>query len=140
MAMRDIDVAQTYTRFAGPAAGHISCRMTQIKVAGAIGFDSAYMFGRIVRIVRRADDSRGSIFMSDVVAVLTQLETTYRAAVEAWIAAIKHEEALVSTAPESIEDLDKWEEAHFKEDDARNKVIELKRQYEDALREKFFHF
>lgn len=79
--------------------------------------------------------------MSDeLVAELEQIQAAYKAAVEAWIAAIKQEEALVSTAPASIEELDKWEDAHFREDDARNKVIELKQQYEDGLREKFFNF
>jgi hypothetical protein len=79
--------------------------------------------------------------MSDeLVAELDQLQAAYKAAVETWIAAIKEEEALVSIAPQSIEDLDKWEDAHFREDDARNKVIDLKQQYEDGLREKFFKF
>jgi hypothetical protein len=78
--------------------------------------------------------------MSDVVAELDQLQAAFKAAVETWIAAIKEEEALVSIAPKSVEDLDKWEDAHFKEDDARNKVIDIKQQYEDALREKFFKF
>lgn len=78
--------------------------------------------------------------MSDVIAELDQLQAAYKAAVEVWIAAIKAEETLLSTAPHSVEDLDKWEDAHFKEDDARNKVIDLKHQYEDALREKFFNF
>ena len=78
--------------------------------------------------------------MSDVVAELDQLQAAFKAAVETWIAAIKEEEALVSIAPQSVEDLDKWEDAHFKEDDARNKVIEIKQLYEDALREKFFKF
>jgi hypothetical protein len=79
--------------------------------------------------------------MSDeLVAELEQIQAAYKAAVDAWIVAIKEEEALVSTAPESIADIDKWEDAHFREDDARNKVIELKQQYEDGLREKFFKF
>jgi hypothetical protein len=78
--------------------------------------------------------------MSDVAAELDQLQVAYKAAVETWINAIRDEEALVATAPKSIEDLDAWEDAHFKEDDARNKVIDLKHQYEDALREKFFKF
>ena len=78
--------------------------------------------------------------MSDVVAELDQLQAAFKAAVENWIAAIKEEAALVTAAPQSVEELDKWEDAHFKEDDARNKVLELKQQYEDALREKFFNF
>jgi len=78
--------------------------------------------------------------MSDVSVELDRLQAAYKAAVETWIAAIKEEEALVYVAAESIEKVDKWEDAHFREDDARNKVIELKRRYEDALREKFFNF
>ncbi len=78
--------------------------------------------------------------MSDVAAELDQFQVAYKAAIEAWIVAIREEEALVSSAPKSIEDLDAWEDAHFKEDDARNKVIDAKQQYEDALREKFFNF
>jgi hypothetical protein len=78
--------------------------------------------------------------MPDLTAELEQLQAAYKAAVDTWMGAIKEEEALVSIAPQSIEDLDKWEDAHFKEDDARNKVIDLKHQYEDALREKFFKF
>ncbi len=78
--------------------------------------------------------------MLDVADELAPLQATYKAAVEAWIAAIKEEKALVSIAPQSIEDLDKWADAHFKEEEARNKAIAVKRQYEDALREKFFKF
>ncbi|MEI9917134.1 MAG: hypothetical protein WDN29_16525 [Methylovirgula sp.] len=78
--------------------------------------------------------------MSDIAIELDQLQVAYKAAVETWIAAIRDEETLVSAAPNSIEDLDVWEDAHFKEDDARNKVIDAKHQYEDALREKFFKF
>ncbi len=78
--------------------------------------------------------------MSDIAIELDQFQVAYKAAVEAWIAAIREEETLVSSAPQSIEDLDAWEDAHFKEDDARNKVIDAKHQLEDALREKFFKF
>jgi len=37
-------------------------------------------------------------------------------------------------------DVDKWEDAHFKEEEARNKAKDAKSDYEDALREKFFGF
>jgi len=37
-------------------------------------------------------------------------------------------------------DEDKWEAAHFAEDDIRAKVKAAKKQYENALREKFFGF
>jgi len=59
--------------------------------------------------------------------------------VEEWIAAIKREEALASVN-HSIAEVDKWEAAHFKEDEIRSKVKAAKKRYEDALRQKFFGF
>jgi hypothetical protein len=70
---------------------------------------------------------------------LDQLQNAYRAAVEEWIAAIKQEEALASV-DHSIAEVDKWEQAHFKEDEIRSKVMAAKKRYEDALREKFYGF
>jgi hypothetical protein len=78
--------------------------------------------------------------MDDNNSELDQLQSAYKSAVEEWIAAIKQEEALVAVTPHSVAEVDKWEGAHFKEDGIRDKVIELKKQYEDALREKFFNF
>lgn len=77
--------------------------------------------------------------MQDAPSNLDQMQSAYMAAVEEWIAAIKQEEALASVN-HSIAEIDKWEEAHFKEDDIRSKVKAAKKQYEDALREKFFGF
>jgi hypothetical protein len=70
---------------------------------------------------------------------LDQLQVAYKAAVEEWIAAIRQEEALASVN-HSVAEVDQWEQAHFREDELRNKVKAAKRQYEDALREKFFGF
>jgi len=70
---------------------------------------------------------------------LDQMQATYKAAVEEWIAAIKQEEALASVN-HTIAEVDKWEAASFKEDDLRTKVKAAKKRYEDALREKFFGF
>jgi hypothetical protein len=70
---------------------------------------------------------------------LDQMQEAYKAAVEEWIAAIKQEEALASVN-HSIAEVDKWEAAHFKEDEIRNKVKAAKSRYEDALRQKFFGF
>jgi len=70
---------------------------------------------------------------------LDQMQTVYKAAVEEWIAAIKQEEALASVN-HSVAEVDKWEQAHFTEDKIRSKVKAAKKQYEDALREKFFGF
>lgn len=70
---------------------------------------------------------------------LEKLQAAYKTAVEEWIAAIKQEEALVSVT-QTIAEVDRWEQAHFKEDEIRDKVKAAKKQYEDALREKFFGF
>jgi hypothetical protein len=70
---------------------------------------------------------------------LDQMQAAYTTAVEQWIAAIKEEEALASVT-HTIAEVDKWEDANFKEDELRGKVKAAKRRYEDALREKFFGF
>jgi hypothetical protein len=77
--------------------------------------------------------------MDTATTELDQLQRAYKSAVEAWIAAIREEEALASTG-HSAADVDKWEEADFAEEDARDKVKTAKREYEDALRDKFFNF
>ena len=70
---------------------------------------------------------------------LDQMQATYKAAVEEWIVAIKEEEALASV-DHTVAEVDKWEGAHFREDEIRSKVKAAKKKYEDALREKFFGF
>ena len=70
---------------------------------------------------------------------LDQMQAAYKTAVEQWIAAIKEEEALASVT-HTIAEVDKWEDANFKEDELRGKVKAAKKHYEDALREKFFGF
>lgn len=70
---------------------------------------------------------------------LDQMQAAYKAVVEQWIAAIKQEEALASVT-HSVAEVDKWEQAHFAEDEIRGKVKAAKKDYEDALRRKFFDF
>jgi len=77
--------------------------------------------------------------MQDDLSTLDQMQSAYKAAVEEWIAAIRTEEALASVN-HSIADVDKWEGAHFREEEIRTKVKAAKKQYEDALRQKFFGF
>jgi hypothetical protein len=77
--------------------------------------------------------------MSDENPELDQLQTAYKDAVDQWIVAIRKEEALASVN-HSVAEIDKWEQAHFAEDEIRNKVKDAKEAYEDALREKFFGF
>jgi hypothetical protein len=70
---------------------------------------------------------------------LDQMQAAYKAAVEQWVAAIKEEEALASVN-HTVAEVDKWEGASFKEDELRKQVKAAKKQYEDALRKKFFGF
>ena len=72
-------------------------------------------------------------------AELDRMQAAYKAAVDEWIKAIRDEEALASVN-HSVAEVDRWEGAHFREDDLRNTVKPAKKQYEDALREKFFNF
>jgi len=78
--------------------------------------------------------------MAIEISELDELQANYKAAVEDWIAAIRHEEALASIADHSVADIDAWEEADAAEDEAREHAKEAKQTYEEALREKFFHF
>jgi len=71
---------------------------------------------------------------------LDEMQTAYKQAVETWIEAIRQEEALASVADHSVTDIDAWEAADEAEEDARERAKEAKQAYEDALREKFFHF
>jgi hypothetical protein len=77
--------------------------------------------------------------MTEDAQELDQLQASYKAAVDAWVATIRNEEALAS-GDHSIAEVDKWEAAHFQEEEARDKAKEAKSDYEDALREKFFGF
>ena len=70
---------------------------------------------------------------------LDAMRTAYKSAVEEWIGAIRQEEALASVE-HSVAEVDQWEQAHFTEEEIRNKVKAAKRHYEDALRKKFFGF
>jgi hypothetical protein len=76
---------------------------------------------------------------SEDLSELDRMQGAYKAAVEEWITAIKQEEDLVSVN-HTVAEVDKWEAAHFKEDEIRGKVQKTKKLYEDALREKLFGF
>jgi hypothetical protein len=70
---------------------------------------------------------------------LDELQTAYKAAVEAWVSSIRREEALAS-ANHSLIEIDKWEQANLDEDEMRNSVKAAKAKYEDASRAKLFGF
>lgn len=72
-------------------------------------------------------------------ADLDQMQRDYKAAVEGWVAAIRREEALASVN-HTLAQIDQWEAADDDEEKARSAAKAAKKAYEDALREKFFHF
>jgi hypothetical protein len=102
--------------------------------ASVICHTAATSFGRMIALLHgwRPD-------MANDVVELDQMQANYKAAVDEWIAAIEQEEALASVN-HTVAELDKWEQAAMKEDAVRTKVKAAKKEYEDALREKFFGF
>ena len=78
--------------------------------------------------------------MAVEISHLDALQANYKAAVDTWVAIIRAEEALASAADHSVTEIDEWENAADREDAARDKAKTAKQAYEDALREKFFHF
>ena len=77
--------------------------------------------------------------MSEPKSNLDALQAAYKQVVETWIAAIREEEALASVA-HNIAEIDRWEAAHFREDEIRQQVKAAKKAYEDALRLAHFDF
>lgn len=70
-------------------------------------------------------------------AELDRLQAGYRAAVDAWVTAIRAEEALAAVH-HSVAKLDEWEAAHFAAEDARKIAEKAKEAYEDGLRSRLF--
>jgi hypothetical protein len=64
---------------------------------------------------------------------LDQLRLAYKAAVDAWVDAIRAEEAL-ATADHSMVAMERWDDAHQKEHDAHTAAGEARDAYKDALR------
>jgi hypothetical protein len=77
--------------------------------------------------------------MSEDYPELNEMQRTYRAAVDEWIAAIRREETLASVN-HSVAQIDQWEKAALDEEEAREKARSAKTEYETALRAKFFNF
>jgi hypothetical protein len=77
--------------------------------------------------------------MSIEVSELDAMQGAYKDAMDGWTAAIREEEAL-ATVPHEVAEVDKWELAGDREEEARSKVKAAKKAYEDALREKFYNF
>jgi hypothetical protein len=66
-------------------------------------------------------------------ADLDELRLAYKRATDEWVAAIRAEEAL-ATPDHSMIAMEKWDDAHFREEDAHSKAIEAREAYKDALR------
>jgi hypothetical protein len=64
---------------------------------------------------------------------LDQLRSAYNQAVDDWVEAIRAEEAL-ATADHSMVAMEKWDDAHFREQHAQAKAAEARDAYKDQLR------
>lgn len=64
---------------------------------------------------------------------LDQLRSVYKRATDAWVDAIRAEEAL-ATPDHSMTAMEKWDDAHFREEDAHTKAVEARDAYKDGLR------
>ncbi len=76
---------------------------------------------------------------SDVQAELDELLAEFKTAVEEWIAAI-HTEEDFAKPDHSVKDWDAWDQAGFKEEEARKQAKAARKAYVDALRQKFYNF
>jgi hypothetical protein len=66
-------------------------------------------------------------------AKLDQLRVAYKQAVNEWVDAIRAEEAL-ATEDHSMIAMEKWDDAHFREQDAQQKAKGARDAYKDELR------
>jgi hypothetical protein len=64
---------------------------------------------------------------------LDQLRLAYKQATDLWVATIRAEEAL-ATPDHSMLAWEKWDDAHFREEDAHTKATQAREAYKDALR------
>ncbi len=64
---------------------------------------------------------------------LDQLRVDYKKTVDDWVETIRAEEAL-ATPDHSMIVMEKWDAAHFKEQDAQTKATEKRDAYKDELR------
>lgn len=66
-------------------------------------------------------------------ADLDQSRAAYKQAVDAWVDAIRAEEAL-ATPDHSMTAMEAWDDAGFREQDAQKKAKEARDAYKDGLR------
>jgi hypothetical protein len=65
---------------------------------------------------------------------LDDLRLAYKRAIDAWVDAIRAEEAL-ATPDHSMTAMEQWDKAHFTEHDAHEKAAKARDAYKDALRD-----
>jgi hypothetical protein len=70
---------------------------------------------------------------------LDTLLVEYKAAVEQWVGSIREEESL-ATPDHSMKEWEAWDQAEFKEEEARNRAKAARTVYASALREKLYNF
>jgi predicted RNase H-like HicB family nuclease len=68
-----------------------------------------------------------------------QLLSNYKQAVDHWVDAIRAEETLAN-ADHSMIEMERWDDAGFKVDDAEKEAKEARDAYKDALRKKNYGF
>jgi hypothetical protein len=66
-------------------------------------------------------------------ADLDKLRLAYKKATDEWVDSIRAEEAL-ATSDHSMIAWEKWDAAHFQEEDAHAKATKAREAYKDALR------
>ncbi|HTC50251.1 MAG TPA: hypothetical protein VK722_23220 [Candidatus Aquilonibacter sp.] len=64
---------------------------------------------------------------------LEALRLAYKEATDQWVAAIRAEETL-ATPDHSMITMERWDDAHFREEDAHSKYTEALEAYKDGLR------
>jgi len=70
---------------------------------------------------------------------LDQLRFAYKNAVDKWVDAIRAEEAL-ATPDHSETAMERWDDAHFREQNAHNKAAAARDAYKDELRRDNYGF
>ena len=66
-------------------------------------------------------------------AELSELRLAYKKSVDEWVWAIRAEEDLATT-DHSMTEMEKWDAAHFAEQDAQQQATEARETYKDSLR------
>jgi hypothetical protein len=64
---------------------------------------------------------------------LDELRLAYKSATDQWVDTVRAEEAL-ATPGHSMLAWEKWDDAHFQEEDAHDKYTTAREAYKDALR------